>query len=72
MSWYTQTTISEKHITEYKLVRNGVNQIGVLEEEINRMIDHGWDLHGDLRIIDTENGRILMQPMVLYLKSEEV
>lgn len=67
-----QETIYDRQIDGYKLVRQGVNQLGYLEDEINQLIDHGWELHGDLRIIDTENGRIMLQPMVRYLKQEEI
>lgn len=63
---YDDTTVTEPVIVGYKLVRQGINGIAVLEQQVQELLDQGWQLHGGLRELRTENGHILMQPMVQY------
>lgn len=51
----------------FKLVRQGVNNLGTFENQVDDLIGEGWEIHGEIMLLDTQNGRVLVQPMVRYL-----
>lgn len=52
-------------ITDYKLVKSGVNNMIGFEQQIKDLIDIGWQPHGVLQLITIDKQPVLVQPLIL-------
>lgn len=52
-------------VTDYKLVKSGVNNMASFERQIKDLIDIGWQPHGVLQIITIDKQPVLVQPLIL-------
>lgn len=50
-------------VNEYKLVRYGINNVSALEDEVNILIDKGWQPIGVVNIVVADKQTILIQQM---------
>lgn len=50
-------------VNGYKLVRHGINNIAQLEDEVNQLIEQGWQPIGVVNIVVADKQTILIQHM---------
>lgn len=50
-------------VNGYKLVRHGINNISQLEDEVNQLIEIGWQPVGVVNVVVADKQTILIQHM---------
>ena len=50
-------------VNGYRLVREGINNISHLEDEVNRLIEMGWHPVGAINVVVADKQTILIQHM---------
>jgi len=52
-------------VTDYKMIRAGVQQLTWFEQQVKEAIDIGWQPHGPLQLITVDKHTVLLQPLIL-------
>lgn len=50
-------------VNGYKLVRHGINNLSQLEDEVNQLIEIGWQPLGVINVVVADKQTILIQHM---------
>ena len=50
-------------VVKYRLVRESINRVAHLEDEVNRLLESGWQPVGSINVVVADKQTILIQHM---------
>lgn len=58
-------------ISEYKLIKYGVQKISQLEQDVNDLINIGWQPIGEVKLVVVDGQQVLIQQMQKSRKNDK-